>query len=204
MGISKRLHTLLKNKNISISKFSELTGIPYRTLQNYLGGTRSPTTENLIILCTRMGINFNWLLTGQGDMYLNSLDPTPTNDPTHAEIVQYFKNKTLAKRINWKLINLEKNDPKLLDEIEEFINFKLSQKGINPDEELVRQPPCSRRKNGTSGSYMAGQPTPAAGQTGDKPNGRDTTGGRPPNKCLSPIWRAIGCLAVMPRALSLR
>lgn len=68
MSISERLNTFIEFNKYSINKFSELTGIPYRTLQNYLGGNRTPSGENLSIICTQTNIDCNWLLTGQGNM----------------------------------------------------------------------------------------------------------------------------------------
>lgn len=53
---------------ITYKGFSELTDIPYRTLQNYLSGERSPNIESLQKL-SEHGININWLVTGEGHPY---------------------------------------------------------------------------------------------------------------------------------------
>ena len=52
----------------SYKSFAELVGIPYRTLQNYLSGERSPNIESLEKLAEN-GINVNWLITGRGSPY---------------------------------------------------------------------------------------------------------------------------------------
>ena len=82
----------------------------------------------------------------------NSNQEIPPNNPAHSEIVNYFKQKDLAKEINWNLIRLENVDPESLKEIDEFIKFKLKLKGETPDENFAlpgHQP--SKQKNGTSG-----------------------------------------------------
>lgn len=68
MGINLRIRSALDALNLKISEASEQSGVPYRTLQNYLDGSRQPKAENLGLLCTRLGINASWLLTGDGQM----------------------------------------------------------------------------------------------------------------------------------------
>lgn len=53
---------------ISYKSFAGLIDIPYRTLQNYLSGERSPNLEALEKLAAN-GINIHWLVTGQGTPY---------------------------------------------------------------------------------------------------------------------------------------
>ncbi|WP_328588273.1 helix-turn-helix transcriptional regulator [Canicola haemoglobinophilus] len=48
---------------------SELSGIPYRSVQNYLRNEREPNVEALTKLKETMNIDVNWLLTGEGKMF---------------------------------------------------------------------------------------------------------------------------------------
>lgn len=60
---------LLACKQLGIDKpkdFQAATGFPYRTAQSYLNGTRTPNADGLAEICTRLRINLNWLLTGEG------------------------------------------------------------------------------------------------------------------------------------------
>lgn len=68
MSIGKRLREAIDSSGLKINEFSEVSGIPYRTLQQYLSDSRSPATEALIKICTQTSINIHWLLTGQGVM----------------------------------------------------------------------------------------------------------------------------------------
>ena len=56
---------------MNIKAFSEISGIPYRSIQNYLRNEREPNVEALIKLKEAMNIDINWLLTGEGKMYRN-------------------------------------------------------------------------------------------------------------------------------------
>ena len=68
-GIKERLaEAIAAQRDSSLRSFSTRLGIPYRTLQNYLRGARSPSSEWLGVICTQTNIDGHWLLTGQGDM----------------------------------------------------------------------------------------------------------------------------------------
>lgn len=68
MSISDRLNLALKALDLKISQASEITGVPYRSWQNYLSGIREPKAEALALICTRLGVVSDWLLTGEGPM----------------------------------------------------------------------------------------------------------------------------------------
>lgn len=72
MNFSTRLRAVLDSKRMKIKAFSDLTGIPYSTCQSYLSGTREPGMEVLTIICLQLYVNLNWLLTGQGEMFINN------------------------------------------------------------------------------------------------------------------------------------
>lgn len=68
MSIATRLRSVLDLKGLSIKEASELVGIPYRTLQNYLLDEREPNAKALSAIRTHLGISVDWLLTGEGTM----------------------------------------------------------------------------------------------------------------------------------------
>lgn len=70
MSIKDRLREIIDSQNMSIKAFAESMRIPLRTLYNYLSGDREPSTEVLVKIATELNINLNWLLLGQGEMYL--------------------------------------------------------------------------------------------------------------------------------------
>ncbi|NNB04301.1 helix-turn-helix domain-containing protein [Pseudomonas fragi] len=68
MSIATRLRSVLDKKSLSIKEASDLVGIPYRTLQNYLLDEREPNAKALSAIRTHLGISVDWLLTGEGSM----------------------------------------------------------------------------------------------------------------------------------------
>jgi len=61
------------SKGWGIVQLAESCDIPYRTAQNYLGDERKIGLDALVKMCTRLGINVNWLLTGEGEMYQDQI-----------------------------------------------------------------------------------------------------------------------------------
>lgn len=80
MCISKRLQEACLAKDLKLKGFVEITGLPYRTGQSYLSGEREPNAEGMQIICTQMGININWLLTGSGVMFIDELEYNPKGE----------------------------------------------------------------------------------------------------------------------------
>ncbi len=57
----------------SLKAFAEATGIPYRTLQDYVADKRVPSADQLVLLSAQ-NIDLNWLLTGRLAIPLAGLD----------------------------------------------------------------------------------------------------------------------------------
>ncbi|MDD3465678.1 MAG: helix-turn-helix transcriptional regulator [Campylobacterales bacterium] len=62
-----KVHTKLNTKQLAAR-----LELPYRTLVNYERGERKFSIEFVEALVTHLGINANWLLTGQGNMLSDS------------------------------------------------------------------------------------------------------------------------------------
>lgn len=67
MSIKERLRESMDGKGLTIKALSDLSKIPYRSLQNYLRGEREPNAEALVALSAHLGISIDWLLTGKGE-----------------------------------------------------------------------------------------------------------------------------------------
>ncbi len=65
MSIKERLREAMDAKGLTIKALSDLSKIPYRSLQNYLRGEREPNAEALVALSTHLNISIDWLLTGK-------------------------------------------------------------------------------------------------------------------------------------------
>ena len=82
MNTSERLKQVMEVKGFNLKTFSEQADIPYRTLQNYILTNREPSAESLAKLHSQLGINLNWLMSGNGEMFTNN---TETIDLTQLE-----------------------------------------------------------------------------------------------------------------------
>ena len=89
MRIKDRLKLAFDAKSLKLVAVCEISGIPYSTLQNYLRDVREPTVENLIKLSTHLNINLHWLLTGQGEMFINEVVDDLTQE--EASLIDDFR-----------------------------------------------------------------------------------------------------------------
>lgn len=75
MGINFRLKEILEIKKLNIKEFSEVSGLAYRTAQNYLSGDRKPDAEGFLKISTHLGVNLNWLIAGIGEPFHTANNP---------------------------------------------------------------------------------------------------------------------------------
>ena len=69
MCISERLKQILEAKNMTVTEFSNVTGISYRSAMNYLNEGRDPNVDALVKIHKGLEISITWLLTGNGTMF---------------------------------------------------------------------------------------------------------------------------------------
>lgn len=110
MSISERLKQVIDNNNMSIKEFSELSDIPYRSLQNYLLEERNIGAEALKKICTRLSVNINWLLTGEGTMYRHSQAERKFSD-TVIEWLKHYQQEMDEKQRIWLEIQMKRCFP---------------------------------------------------------------------------------------------
>lgn len=132
MGIKERLRQVMDLKRLTIKELAECSGMPYRSLQNYLRGEREPNNDALLVLRTHLGISLDWLLTGEGDMYLNEAEktlsspvetPFSNSDLTMLELINQLDpevRKDLMRNAEEKqrMIELERKVNELSSELE--------------------------------------------------------------------------------------
>lgn len=69
--IINRLNSLMEASDMTIKAFSEKTEIPYRSVQSYLRAERELSIEAAIKIANTLGVSLNWLVLGQGEMYVS-------------------------------------------------------------------------------------------------------------------------------------
>jgi len=90
MSIQERLKQAIDATGKNLNEVSELIGMPYRSLQNYVRGERDPKASALEGLVTRLGISVDWLITGEGPMFRGQESHSgPFQDPDYTEVPLY-------------------------------------------------------------------------------------------------------------------
>lgn len=75
--IKDRLKQARISLGMSQSKIAELCNIPQTTYSKYENGGAIP--EPIMLLLAKFGFNLHWLITGDGEMFLDNSKPTPTS-----------------------------------------------------------------------------------------------------------------------------
>lgn len=71
-SITQRIKIILKEKNISETELSSLIGMSQRTVNNYINESRKVSFEFVENLVRTFELNANWLITGEGEMYIDN------------------------------------------------------------------------------------------------------------------------------------
>ncbi len=79
MGFPERLQNVIEEKKISKYKIAKAINISASTISNYIKGKTKPDSTKLTVLCELLGVNKNWLLTGEGVQYLVEEPAAPYN-----------------------------------------------------------------------------------------------------------------------------
>lgn len=87
--IGDRIRKARENKEIDQATLSDKVGIATRTLQRWEKGEQVPAGDFLMQIARWTGVRPDWLLTGQGDMYLRT-DRAPN-------ILQFRQDNTFRK-----------------------------------------------------------------------------------------------------------
>lgn len=70
MSVKNRLNLIKDLKFKTIKDFADAANLSYRTTQNYLSGDREPNLDSLNKICTHLGVNLNWLVSGLGEPFV--------------------------------------------------------------------------------------------------------------------------------------
>lgn len=75
--IEQRLKTIRNSVGLSQKEFGAIMGIAQTSYANYENGRSSIPASLLEMLSAKLNINLNWLITGEGSMYLNEGNEKP-------------------------------------------------------------------------------------------------------------------------------
>lgn len=66
----ERLRVLISKLHVTDSEFAKAGGVSKSTFSNYINGNSQPKQEALTLWVQKYGLNANWILTGEGEMFL--------------------------------------------------------------------------------------------------------------------------------------
>jgi len=161
-NIGDRLKQYRISKGYKVLEFSRMLDISQGSLSGLENNKSKPSAETLANLVLHTDIDLKWLLTGDGLMFINEGDETSTDsnrnvlsyddkiETEHLKLIKQFKNKELAKNINSKLIKLESIDPDELEDIDVYIDLRISRNKQKKVSETMTRTGEDRRKTKAS------------------------------------------------------
>lgn len=69
--VIERINFLIKDSALSKSAFATRVGISATAIENILSGRNNPQLRTVKDISNTFGVNYNWLLSGQGEPYIN-------------------------------------------------------------------------------------------------------------------------------------
>ena len=86
----ERLKYLRSELGLSQTDMAKLMGVSLRVYHRYEKGEQKPSYEKLIPLVKKFNVNINWLLTGEGEMFIK---PKKEKESIEEQILQVIANE---------------------------------------------------------------------------------------------------------------
>lgn len=74
MTENERIREIRKSLNMTLEKFGEKVGVTRASMSNVENGNRGVTEQMRKAICREFGIDYIWLTTGEGKMFVDSDD----------------------------------------------------------------------------------------------------------------------------------
>ena len=117
MNENERIKAIRQSLNLTLEKFGQQLGVTKVAVYNIEKANRNVTEQMRKAICREFNVNYNWLVSGEGDMF-NQTDETISDsiDRIMAGENEFHKNlfKTLATLDEKELLSLEKSIDKYL------------------------------------------------------------------------------------------
>lgn len=125
--VKERVNELLISQSLSVRKLSEQIGVPQKTLNNQVSVSNPAllTLETILLILDRFpNLSTEWLLRGNGNMFLNGEEGDNKNVSTQSKTASNFKISVSEKeefQSNDKYLNalIEEKNKRIADLIED-------------------------------------------------------------------------------------
>ena len=74
MTENERVKEVRKTLNLTLEKFGERIGVTRGSMSNIENGNRSLTEQMTKSICREFGVDYMWLTTGEGEMFVETDD----------------------------------------------------------------------------------------------------------------------------------
>lgn len=85
-GTGQRLKHFRNSQKITISELSAKTGLSKGMISETETGKNKPSPNLMLALLNIYGLNLNWLLTGEGDMFVQETEGRPNETKNYGEL----------------------------------------------------------------------------------------------------------------------
>ena len=119
--VKERVNELLISQSLSVRKLSEQIGVPQKTLNNQVNVSNPAllTLETILLILERFpNVSTEWLLRGNGSMFLDEKESSSDSDTTPAKRTSDYRIKVIEKE------DIQSND-KYLDALIEEKNKRI-------------------------------------------------------------------------------
>lgn len=134
--IVERVRELCNKEHLSVSDLAKRLGMPQKTVNNYLNHSRGISSDFIINFVDSFGLNANWLLTGEGNMYLAD---QPTGQSERIARSGDMDNALIRLRSWMNEHNITFKSLGASIDIEEGILKSIFSRGIEPDIDLLQK-----------------------------------------------------------------
>lgn len=86
--IGARIKAFRKDQKLTQQKFGEIIGINFQHVSKYERGEFIPSFENLLKFIHYFSVDVNWLLTGEGTMYLGEKVKYPISEEEANQVIR--------------------------------------------------------------------------------------------------------------------
>ena len=124
MGFPERLQSIIEERQISKYKIAKAIDISASTVSNYLKGKTKPDSTKLTVLSKLLGVNKEWLQTGEGSKY--------TEMETDGVYTKIFQDPE-GKHMNEKLILIRLTES--MREKDQQISMLINQINTSPTQQ---------------------------------------------------------------------
>ena len=76
--MEKRIQAARKAKGLTLKQLGDIIGISESAVSNIERGRNKPSGSTLILLCEKLGVNREWLETGEGEMFAPTTEQAET------------------------------------------------------------------------------------------------------------------------------